>query len=246
MAATRIGTSGFAYKEWLGGFYPAKLPGAKMLASYAERLSTVEINYTFQRTATPELLQRWAASTPPDFRFSLKAPQEITHRRRLKDAGDALKRFSDLALTLGDRLGAVLFQLPPFLKSDLPLLKDFLAIAPKAIKSTFEFRHESWLNDETFSALAEHDAALCIAETEGLVTPVERTASHVYLRLRLDAYDDAAIKVWARKIHKLEAGAEELLAYFRHGVDAPALALNLLGKLHGAAPARRKAAAKSR
>jgi uncharacterized protein YecE (DUF72 family) len=246
MAATRIGTSGFAYKEWLGGFYPPKLPAAKMLASYAERLGTVEINYTFQRTATRELLERWAASTPPNFRFALKAPQEITHRRRLKDAGDALRRFTDVALTLGDRLGAVLFQLPPFLKSDLPLLKDFLAIAPKAIKSAFEFRHESWLNDATFAALARHDAALCIAETEDLVTPAERTASYVYLRLRLEAYDDAAIKDWARKIQKLEAGADEALAYFRHGVDAPALALNLIDKLRGAAPARRKAAAKSR
>jgi uncharacterized protein YecE (DUF72 family) len=245
MATTRIGTSGFAYKEWLGGFYPAKLPAAKMLASYAERLSTVEINYTFQRAATRELLERWAASTPPDFRFSLKAPQEITHRRRLRDAGDALKNFSDLALTLGDRLGAVLFQLPPFLKSDLPLLKDFLAIGPKAIRSAFEFRHESWLNDATFTALGDRNAALCIAETEDLVTPAERTASHVYLRLRLEAYDDAAIRDWTRKIHKLEDGAEEVLGYFRHGVDAPGLALNLIDKL-GAAPAKRKRAAQSR
>jgi uncharacterized protein YecE (DUF72 family) len=245
MAAARIGTSGFAYKEWLGGFYPAKLPAAKMLASYAERLGTVEINYTFQRTATRELLERWAASTPSDFRFALKAPQEITHRRRLKDAGDALKKFSDVALTLGDRLGAVLFQLPPFLKSDLPLLKDFLAITPGALRSAFEFRHESWLNEATFTALADRKATLCVAETEDLVTPAERTSSHVYLRLRLEAYDDAAIKDWARKIHKLEDGAEQVLAYFRHGVDAPALAISLIDKL-GGAPAKRKAAAKSR
>ncbi len=245
MAATRIGTSGFAYKEWLGSFYPAKLPAAKMLASYAERLSTVEINYTFQRTATRELLERWAASTPPDFRFALKAPQEITHRRRLKDAGDALKKFSEVALTLGDRLGAVLFQLPPFLKSDLPLLKDFLAIAPKTINSAFEFRHGSWLNEATFTALADRSAALCVAETEELVTPTERTASHVYIRLRLDSYDDAAIKQWTRKIHKLEDGAEEVLGYFRHGVDAPALAASLIDQL-GTVPAKRKAAAKSR
>ncbi len=245
MAATRIGTSGFAYKEWLGSFYPFKLPAAKMLASYAERLSTVEINYTFQRTATRELIERWAANTAPNFRFALKAPQEITHRRRLKDAGDALKKFSDVALTLGDRLGAVLFQLPPFLKSDLPLLKDFLSIVPEAINSAFEFRHESWLSDATFSALADRNAALCVAETEDLVTPPERTASHVYLRLRLETYDDAPLEDWARKIHKLEDGADQVLGYFRHGVDAPALALKLIDKL-GAVPAKTRRAAKSR
>ena len=162
----RIGTSGFSYKEWKGSFYPEDLPASAMLSFYASRFPTVEINNTFYRMPTASVLSSWAEQVPDGFTFALKASQRITHRARLKDAGDSVEFFFRVATTLGDRLGPVLFQLPPNLKKDLPRLSDFLRLLPAGSRSAFEFRHVSWFEDHVFDALRAAGAALCVAEDE--------------------------------------------------------------------------------
>jgi uncharacterized protein YecE (DUF72 family) len=194
------GTSGFSYKEWKGSFYPEDLPDSEMLRFYASRLPAVEINNTFYRMPRAALLESWAEQVPDGFSFSLKASQQITHRKRLKDAGEAVSYFFAVATTLGDRLGPSLFQLPPNLKKDLPRLQDFLALLPPASRAAFEFRHASWFDAEVFAALASAGAALCWAEDEELATPSESTAGWGYLRLRRADYSDADVARWAEKI----------------------------------------------
>ena len=194
------GTSGFSYKEWKGSFYPEDLPDSDMLRFYASRLPAVEINNTFYRMPRAAQLESWAEQVPDGFSFSLKASQQITHRKRLKDAGEAVSYFLAVATTLGDRLGPVLFQLPPNLKKDLPRLQEFLALLPPASRAAFEFRHASWFDAEVFAALASAGAALCWAEDEELATPPESTAGWGYLRLRRADYSDADVASWAEKI----------------------------------------------
>lgn len=195
-----IGTSGFSYPAWRGGFYPAKMPPAKMLAYYAERLAAVEINNTFYRMPSADMLARWAAETPPGFRFSLKSPRQITHDKRLAGVTDAVARLAEVAHALGDKLGPVLFQLPPFLRKDLPLLAGFLAALPTDLSPTLEFRHPSWFSEDVYDCLRTRRAALCIAESEDLETPLQATADWGYLRLRRQDYDDAAIGRWAERL----------------------------------------------
>jgi uncharacterized protein YecE (DUF72 family) len=230
-----VGTSGFQYKEWKGTFYPETLSLAKMLPYYAERFSTTEINYSFRRIPSEKTLANWSANTPAKFRFSLKAPQEITHFRQLRDCADVVQRFTEAVTTLGEKLGPVLFQLPPFLKNDNALLKDFLAIIPAGLRSAFEFRHESWLNDETFAALKSRNAALCIADTEDLTTPVIVSADFGYFRLRNEAYTKADIKRWAKAIAQQQSKSKNIYTYFKHedtGVG-PKFARQLLDELAG-------------
>jgi uncharacterized protein YecE (DUF72 family) len=226
-ATIRIGASGFSYKEWLGSFYPEKLPGAKMLAYYAERLPTVEINYTFRAMPREAMLEGWAAKTPAHFRFALKAPQRITHFARLRGTSETLDYFIKTAHTLGDRLGPILFQLPPDLARDDELLKDFIAQIDRRVHAAFEFRHASWFAGPALQALRSAGAALCIAETEKLVSPIEATAPQVYLRLRKETYDEAALKEWAGQIRNLAASASEIFIYFKHELAAPQLAIRL-------------------
>jgi uncharacterized protein YecE (DUF72 family) len=226
-----IGTSGFSYKEWLGGFYPEKLPGAKMLEYYAERMPTVEINYTFRAMPSTKMLEGWSARTPAHFRFALKAPQRITHFARLRDAKETTDTFIERASVMGDHLAPALFQLPPDLKLDLPLLRDFLVILKGRIRSAFEFRNQSWFDDSVLSALHDNGAALCIAETDKLAAPLERTAPYVYVRLRREAYDDAALDAWARNLERLASDADKVFVYFKHESSAPALAQRLREKL---------------
>jgi uncharacterized protein YecE (DUF72 family) len=226
-AEIRIGASGFSYKEWLGGFYPAKLPGSKMLEYYAQRLPTVEINYTFRAMPRRSMLEGWSAKTPPHFRFALKAPQRITHFARLRGARDAIDYFTDVAGALGERLGPVLFQLPPDLECDNALLADFLSELEGRVRAAFEFRHRSWFGDATMDTLHAAGAALCIAESDKLSSPVERTAPHVYMRLRKERYDDAELREWARRIRELARDSGEICAYFKHEAAAPALAARL-------------------
>jgi uncharacterized protein YecE (DUF72 family) len=224
----RIGTSGFSYKEWLGGFYPPKLAGARMLAYYAERLPTVEINYTFRGIVRRELLQKWAEATPPQFRFALKAPFRITHQARLKNVAKETAAFAGIAAAMGERLGPLLFQLPPDLECDVARLSGFLEPLDRGIRAAFEFRHRSWFVPEVFDALRDGRAALCIAETEDIPDPpVIATAPFVYLRLRREGYDHAALVEWARKLHELARSAEEIYVYFMHGVAAPGYAAEL-------------------
>ena len=238
MATPRVlvGTSGFSYPAWRGTFYPEKLPAAKMLAFYAEHFASVEINNTFYRMPTPTLLAGWRSQVPNTFRFALKAPQQITHQLRLRDAGEPTARFCELAATLADQQGPLLFQLPPHLRADLPRLEAFLGTLPAGSESAFEFRHESWFADETYAILSQHRAALCIADAEGLTTPVVPTAPFGYLRLRKEDYTPAELDTWAAHITGATPAAtrwKRTYVYFKHddAGRAAALAQGLLDRL---------------
>jgi uncharacterized protein YecE (DUF72 family) len=222
------GTSGFSYKEWKGSFYPEDLPVEEMLSYYASRLPAVEINNTFYRMPKPALLESWAAQVPPGFRFILKASQRITHRKRLKEAGDEVAYFFQTASTLGDRLGPTLIQLPPNLKKDLPRLESFLSVLPDGARVAFEFRHASWFEDDVFQALRARGAALCIAEDEDLATPPVATAPWGYLRLRRQDYDEAAVAAWADKVRGQVWS--EAFVFFKHedAGSGPKLAADFL------------------
>jgi uncharacterized protein YecE (DUF72 family) len=213
-----VGTSGFSYPAWRGTFYPEKLPESKMLAHYATRMGAVEINNTFYRMPTPEALARWAAETPDGFRFALKSPRRITHDRRLNDVSSAVERLDQAARTLGDKLGPILFQLPPNLKKDLPRLDDFLAALPPGLRAAMEFRHPSWFEDDVYACLRARGAALCIAEAEELATPPIATATWGYLRLRRQDYDSAGLAVWAERIQN--QSWETAYVFFKHEDDA--------------------------
>lgn len=197
---TWVGTSGFSYPAWRGSFYPEKMPTAKMLPYYAERLSTVEINNTFYRMPKAEVLAGWAASTPAAFRFAPKAPQQITHRQKLAGSAETVGYLLRTLAAFGDKLGAILFQLPPFLRKDVPRLQAFLSLLPDGTPAAFEFRHASWFDDEVYETLRSRKAALCIADAEELSTPFVATASWGYLRLRRQDYDEAALATWASRV----------------------------------------------
>src|SRR5436305_1339039 len=175
-----VGTSGYNYPEWKGSFYPKDLPAARMLPYYAARLPTVEINYTFYRMPTEKLVAGWAAKTPDHFKLTLKAPRRITDDARLKNCGEPVKGFCQVAGTLGDKLGALRFQLPPHAKKDRGLFDAFLDELPRAAPASFEFRHASWFDDEIFETLARRGYALCIADSEKLSTPARVTADYAY------------------------------------------------------------------
>jgi len=211
-----VGTSGYNYEAWRGSFYPPDLPSKKMLAYYAERFDTVEINYSFYRKPTPKILQNWAAQVPERFRFALKAWQRITHQKRLRDCAELVTAFAEAARELGPRLAPVLYQLPPTLKADLPLLRDFLNQLPRDLRAAFEFRHPSWFAEETYAALRDAGAALCIAESDDLATPVVRTADFGYFRLRRLDYDEPALRRWAEQAR----GFEEAFVFFKHEDEA--------------------------
>jgi uncharacterized protein YecE (DUF72 family) len=211
-----IGTSGYNYPEWKGTFYPADLPAAKMLPYYAARFPTVEINYTFYRMPTEKLVAGWAAQTPSPFKLTLKSPRRITHDSRLKDCGPAVANFCQVASTLGDKLGALLFQLPPFLRKDLGLLDMFLAELPQGVHGAFEFRHVSWFDDEVFARLAGRNLALCVAESDKLSTPVRITADYAYFRLRDEGYRPDDIRRWADVIARETASCRDVFVYFKH------------------------------
>ena len=211
-----IGTSGYNYPEWKGSFYPADLPAAKMLPYYAARFPTVEINYTFYRMPSEKLVGGWADQTPSPYRLTLKAPRRITHDARLKQAGELVSRFCLVASTLGDKLGALLFQLPPNLKKDLPLLEAFLADLPSRACAAFEFRHPSWFDDDVLGVLAARNIALCVADSEKLSTPVRVTADYAYFRLRDEGYTPDDIKRWAGTISRETSGCKDVYVYFKH------------------------------
>jgi uncharacterized protein YecE (DUF72 family) len=204
MAAMQVlaGASGYSYKPWKGSFYPKDLPDADMLGFYAERLPTVEINNTFYRLPKAAVLEGWQARTPARFRFVLKASRRITHIQRLKETGELTDYLFKTADSLGAKLGPILFQLPPNLKKDLDRLQRFLAGIPADRIIAFEFRHESWLEDDVLDALRAHNAALCLADIEGVTDDAElvTTADWGYLRLRRDDYADADLARWLARI----------------------------------------------
>ncbi|NMG74910.1 DUF72 domain-containing protein [Aromatoleum diolicum] len=194
------GTSGFSYKEWLGSFYPEKLPPDAMLHYYAERFTTVEINNTFYRMPDESMLARWAEQVPPEFSFTLKAPRRITHEQRLRESESSVTEFVRRAAALGDKLGVLLFQLPPFLRKDVHRLRDFLAGLPSDKRYAFEFRHASWQDDEVYEALRSLGALYCVTDTDEGETPFVATTECAYIRLRRTHYDDADLRAWVERI----------------------------------------------
>jgi uncharacterized protein YecE (DUF72 family) len=225
-----VGTSGYNFPEWRGSFYPAKFPAAKMLAYYAERLQTVEVNYTFYRMPTPKNVAQWAASVPETFRFVLKGPQRITHFSRLKDIDENLRFFCETALGLGPRLGALLFQLPPNFKKDVSRLGNLLAQLPPGARCACEFRHASWFDDEVYEMLRTYNAALCVADTDENTTPLVATADFGYVRLRDEGYDTGQVGEWVRKVRELGANWRDAFIFFKHegSAEGPRLAQQFL------------------
>ena len=211
-----IGTSGFQYPEWKGTFYPETLPTSKMLPFYAERFSSTEINYTFRRIPSQKTIENWSQATPERFKFSLKAPQKITHFAKLRACDDTLTYFYKVVSALDQRLGPVLFQLPPFLKKDAALLGDFLRCFPSGMRAAFEFRHASWFDDEVFAQLKANNVALCIAESEKLSAPVVATADFGYLRLRREDYTTDDVKRWTKTVNAQEGKWSDAVVYFKH------------------------------
>ena len=209
------GTSGYSYKEWKGAFYPEDIAAGDMLAFYASKLPAVEINNTFYRMPRRSVLATWRDSVPADFRFSIKASRRITHQSRLKDCEEAVDYLATGLETLGDKLGCVLFQLPPYLRKDDERLDSFLSIWPKAFPVAMEFRHDSWFDDETAETLKRHGAAICLSEDGELPMPgFVATTDWVYLRLRKSDYDDAALGGWVDRA--AGAGASRGFAFFKH------------------------------
>jgi len=210
-----VGTSGYSYPEWKGSFYPAKIAPKQMLRFYAERFRTVEINNTFYRPPVASVLQAWAGQVPADFRFVLKAPQEVTHRRRLTEAGESVASLLEAAGALQERLGVLLFQLPPHFKKDVPRLRAFLALLTPGCRAAMEFRHRSWFDDQVFELLRGRQTALCIADAaDGPEVPFVATADWGCLRLRRLDYDDVALKKWVKQIQQQDW--HDVFVFFKH------------------------------
>jgi uncharacterized protein YecE (DUF72 family) len=228
-----IGTSGYNYPEWKGHFYPADLPAARMLPYYAARFPTVEINYTFYRMPNEKLVSGWAGQTPSPYRLTLKAPRRITHDSRLRNCGELVNAFCRVAGTLGDKLGALLFQLPPNAKKDLPLFDAFLAELPPKVCAAFEFRHQSWLDEEVYERLSRRNLALCVADSEKMSTPVRVTAEYAYFRLRDEGYTPDDIARWAGTIARETASCRDVFVYFKHEEEGkgPEFARMLMDRL---------------
>jgi uncharacterized protein YecE (DUF72 family) len=209
-----IGTSGYAYKEWKPSFYPHDLPAAGMLAYYAARFPAVEINNTFYRMPSPTVLEDWLSQVPESFTFVLKAPQQITHRKRLKDVREPMGDFLRIARTLGTQLGPIFVQLPPNLKKDLPRLEEFLDLIPQDTRVAFEFRNPGWFDEDVYEALQRKNAALCIANGEEVNAPFVATADWGYLRLRQVIYEDAELAAFVEDVRK-QSWSETYL-FFKH------------------------------
>lgn len=210
-----VGTSGYSYKEWKGNFYPEDLPAKEMLSYYSRRLPAVEINNTFYRLPQPSMIENWKAQVPARFRFSIKASQRITHIKRLNNVADETKYLLETAALLEERLGVVLFQLPPNMKKDSERLKAFLDLLPAATRAAFEFRHESWFDDEVLGLLRQQDCALVVSDTdEKPLTEIVGTAKWGYLRLRRTAYDENDLVQWLQRVR--EQKWKDAFIFFKH------------------------------
>lgn len=230
-----VGCSGWAYPSWKPGFYPAKTPAKKFLEYYGSQLASVEVNYTFRQLPTAAQAETWLAATGPNFRFSFKAPQRITHLSRLRNCAEPLARFAEslAPFVAAGRMGLVLFQLPPNFKADAARLDAFLAeAAAHGLRHAFEFRHESWFAPETYAVLERHGAALCVAESDELVTPDVTTAGFACYRLRKGDYSAADLNAIAKQLRERSAQGE-VFAYFKHEEepDGPLRARAVLDKL---------------
>ena len=231
MTAPRLlaGASGYSFKEWKGTFYPQDMKPDGMLAYYAERLPTAEINNTFYRMPRTNVLENWAATVPEGFRFSIKASRRITHMSRLRaeSSSESLSYLYQSLAALGYKRGPVLFQLPPFFKKDLPRLTEFLALLPPGHRAAFEFRNESWFEDDVYAALKDAEASLVLSEREdNAPPPLVETAPWGYVRLRLEEYSSEALRIWAERL--MATGWREIYAYFMHEPTAPEYARALM------------------
>lgn len=210
-----VGTSGYSYKEWKGSFYPEKLPAKEMLPYYASQLSAVELNNTFYRMPQPPMVEAWKTQVPNDFRFSVKASQRITHFKRLKEAEAETKYLLETVSALGQRLGVVLYQLPPNMKKDLERLKSFIKHLPAQIPAAFEFRHPTWFDDDVVDALRSRNLALCVSDTDDLpASHIDRTANWGYLRLRRVQYSKEDLEQWLNRIN--EQDWKQTFVFFKH------------------------------
>jgi uncharacterized protein YecE (DUF72 family) len=210
-----VGTSGYSYKEWKGSFYPEKIPAAQMLSYYASRLPAVELNNTFYRMPQRSMIESWRSQVPENFRFSVKAAQRITHFKRLKDAADETKYMLETVSALEDRLGVVLFQLPPNMKKDLERLESFLRELPTGTPTAFEFRHPTWFDDDVIELLRSQNRALCVSDTDDLPSNhIDKTADWGYLRLRRVHYSAADLEEWTKRIRAQEW--KTAYVFFKH------------------------------
>lgn len=218
MAQLYVGTSGWAYPSWKPAFYPEKLAQKKFLNFYASKLNAVEVNFSFRQLLKETTVANWLAETPEHFRFTIKAHQVLTHIKRLKDTDEFLKRFLGTleALERAERMGPVLFQLPPNLKADQALLADFLKCLPRSLRAAFEFRHDSWFADATWNTLRERNAALCVAETEERTTPDVVTADFAYYRYRKPSYTPEERNAMVARLEEHLAAGRDAFAYFKH------------------------------
>lgn len=242
MNRIRIGTSGWAYASWKPEFYPPKTPSSKFLNFYATQLNCVEVNYTFRARPALKTLENWCEATPADFSFVVKAHQRITHIKRLTDAGDDVASFCDSLrpLSSAGKLGPILFQLPPFLRRDEKRLQAFLQCIPSAVCAAIEFRHESWFNDSVFGLMHEHDAALCIAESDDLQVPEVITASFAYFRFRKTEYSEADVRQLESRLSDASTKCD-VYAFLKHE-ETPEGAIHarhLLQKLTAHSPEHR-------
>jgi len=227
------GTSGFSFDEWRGHFYPVNLSADARLAYYSARLASVEINNTFYQMPKAALLQRWRNAVPEEFRFALKAPRRITHVQKLRGVADSLASLSGVAAALGQKLGPILFQLPPFLQKDEALLADFLGALPPTWRVALEFRHVSWFQEGVFALLSEHNVALCSGDAEKgeRSPPFVATADFGYLRLRAPSYDEATLLTWSQRI--LDRPWTDAYVYLKHEVLGPTYAQFLAAATSG-------------
>ncbi len=214
-----VGTSGYGYKEWVGKFYPSRTSPKEMLRFYAERLTVVEINNTFYHMPTEPVLLSWAAQVPDAFVFAIKAPQIITHLKRMRDVGGETEYLFRTLSTLGRKLGPVLFQFPPNFRADRPRLEEFLALLPDQFSCAFEFRHPSWLEPDILALLRARGCSLCLADTDEIpVTEIINTAPWGYLRLRRSDYSEADLSQWLERI--LAQEWQQAFAFFKHEGEA--------------------------
>jgi uncharacterized protein YecE (DUF72 family) len=227
MARIWFGTSGFSYKEWRPIFYPEGLSEKQFLTYYSSQLNSVEIDYTFYRMPTAKTIDAWKTATPQEFKFTLKASQQITHRQRLKVPSDALDYFLSVVPGLEDRLGIVLYQLPPFFKCDRQKLEAFLSVLPRGIPAAFEFRNETWFTDDVYRLLRDHSVGLCIHDADDHTTPLELTAGFTYVRLRRSVYDASTRAEWQDRLRGWAKDGIEVFAYIKHedNPNAPLIAL---------------------
>ncbi|HSC98436.1 MAG TPA: DUF72 domain-containing protein [Casimicrobiaceae bacterium] len=231
MTSARLlaGASGYSFKEWKGTFYPDDLKPDAMLDYYSQRLPTVEINNTFYRMPRTTMLESWVKTTPPHFRFAIKATRRITHIARLKaeSAADSVAFLYKTLESLCEKRGPVLFQLPPNLKKDLPRLTTFLGLLPEGHCAAFEFREQSWFADDVYEALRAAGAALCLSEREdNEPPPLVETAPFGYVRLRLENYADADLRAWAERL--ASTSWQRIHVYFMHEPTAPSYAQSLM------------------